>query len=212
MLIPFGDLLKEFAIHPRGVLHLGASSGQEANQYFLCGLHHMVFIEALPDVFKHLQANISRFPYAKAINACIGPIDGEKRIFHVSSNGGESSSLFEFGTHAQMHPDVTFTHDIEVTTTKMSTLIRENHIDVEAYDFLNVDLQGAELIALESMEEYLLKFKYIYIEVNTDYLYKGIPLIDDIDGYLARYGFVRKKEKITDFGWGDAFYMKVMPI
>lgn len=213
MLIPYPELIEEFKIRPTGVLHMGAHKGQEAEQYHLCGTDRMIFIEALPDVFMALQRNIKRFPQALAINACIGPQDGQKQVFHVSSNDGESSSLFEFGTHAIVHPDVSFTHDIEVTTWRVATLIRQYAIEVKDYNFLNIDLQGAELIALKSMEDLLQDAMYVYIEVNLDYLYKNIPLRGNIDDYLVAFGFQRVKEKILeDKKWGDAFYVKNSPV
>ena len=38
--------------------------------------------------------------------------------------------------------------------------------------FLNIDIQGAELLALKGMGELLHHFDYAYIEVNHDYVYK----------------------------------------
>ena len=38
-------------------------------------------------------------------------------------------------------------------------------------NFLNLDIQGAELKALKSLQDYLHKVDYIYTEVNVDYLY-----------------------------------------
>jgi FkbM family methyltransferase len=211
MLIPFPKIIEEFKIMPTGVFHLGASTGQEAESYFKCGVGRMVFVEALPDVFQELVRHIAQFPEAKAINACIGLIDGEALPFHVSSNAGESSSLFKFGLHRQFHPDVSFIHDIPVVTTRVATLIQEHGIDLVDYDFLNIDLQGAEMIALQGMEDHLAKIKYVYIEINTDYVYEGIALAPEIDAYLATFGFIKVKEKMTDCRWGDAFYIKSMP-
>lgn len=208
MLIPFPELIEKHRIRPTGVFHIGASTGQEAESYYMCGVHKMVFIEAIPEVYQDLRKHIERFPDAIAINACIGEQDGEKRVFHVSSNGGESSSLFEFGLHAKMHPDVTFVRDIDVETTRVDTLISRHDIDLAQYDFLNVDLQGAELLALRSMNDLLWKIKYVYIEVNTDHLYKDCPLIGEIDAHLAMFGFSRIDAKMTDKHWGDAFYIR----
>lgn len=208
MLIPFAELLQRHKIAPTGVFHVGASIGQEAESYMMYGVPRMIFIEAIPKIYQDLLKNIACFPYARAFNACISEIDGEKRVFHVSSNGGESSSLLDFELHSKMHPDVKFTHDIDVETTRLDTLIRAHNINLEEYDFLNIDLQGAELMALRSMAELLWQVKYVYIEVNTDYLYKDCPLISDIDAHLEVFNFTRVELRMTDKHWGDAFYVR----
>ena len=55
--------------------------------------------------------------------------------------------------------------------------------DIE-YNFLNFDIQGAELKALKGMEEYLNKVDYLYTEVNSNYVYVGCALITELDEYL----------------------------
>jgi hypothetical protein len=41
----------------------------------------------------------------------------------------------------------------------MDTLIKENNIDIEMYDFINLDIQGAELLALKSFDNLINNFK-----------------------------------------------------
>ena len=75
-------------------------------------------------------------------------------------------------------------------------------------NFLNFDIQGAELKALKGMEEYLPSVDYLYTEVNSDYVYKGCALIGELDEYLKPFGLRRVETKWTDCKWGDAFYMR----
>ena len=59
------------------------------------------------------------------------------------------------------------------------------------------------------MEKYLNHIQYIYTEVNTEEVYKGCNLIGEIDDYLHGFGFERVAQDIySQFGWGDAFYIK----
>ena len=51
--------------------------------------------------------------------------------------------------------------------------------------------------------------KAIYIEVNIEELYKGCSLLPDLDKYLSTYGFRRTLTKITEYGWGDALYLRI---
>jgi hypothetical protein len=65
------------------------------------------------------------------------------------------------------------------------------------------------LKVLKSMGDLLKNFQYAYIEVNKAELYKGCPMIQEIDAYLAGFGFKRVEVKWAgNFGWGDAFYIK----
>lgn len=202
-------LFEEFNIKPTGVLHVGASEGQEAEVYDSLGIKKMVFIEAIPDVFLKLKQHISKYPHAIALNACISDVDDQKVKFNVASNDGQSSSMLEFGTHSVEHPNVTFVDQIECTTTRLDTLFDTELVDLSnGLDFLNIDLQGCELLALKGMGDLLKQFKWAYLEVNQKELYKGCALVDEVDQYMSNFGFTRVKTRWTDHGWGDSLYIK----
>lgn len=209
MLIPFETLLRKYRFHPTGVFHVGASTGQEAKDYFNAGVERVVWIEAIPDIFGKLVRNIAEFPLNVAFNECIGDEDGKELTFHISNNEAQSSSLLEFEHHKIDHPDVKFINDIPVKTKRIDTLIKERGINLKHYDFLNIDLQGCELMALKGMGDQLNKINFAYLEVNKKREYKGCPLVEDIDAYMNGYGFKRVElEWCGGFGWGDAFYIK----
>lgn len=209
MLIPFKTLKAKYGINPTGVLHIGASTGQEARDYYNNGVERSVWIEAIPSVFKELQANVAKYPDALAINACITDVDGDLIEFNISNNEAQSSSIFEFGTHSTAHPEVIFVDKIKCTTERVDTLFKSYELNPYRYQFLNIDLQGAELLALKSMGELINKVEYIYVEVNKAELYKGCPLVEDIAEYLIARGFELKQvEWCGNFGWGDAFFMR----
>jgi FkbM family methyltransferase len=149
-----------------------------------------------------------RMPSVKIYNAVISDIDDEEVIFHITNNG-QSSSIFEFGTHSINHPSVIVKESIKLITTRMDTLISRESIDMSTINFINLDIQGAELKALQSMESHLDKIQYIYTEVNTEEVYKGCCKIGELDEFLSNYGFKRVATKMTNAGWGDAFYMKL---
>lgn len=208
MLIPLSDLIKKYKIKPIGVFHCGASLGQEVKDYYRNGIKSTVWIEALPRVYAQLLLNIINYPDAIAINACIGDSNGKEVMFNVANNEGQSSSFLDFGTHTKEHPTVKFTDKIPMVTKRLDTLIEEHKLQMHKYDFLNVDLQGAELLALKGLGKYLENFLYLYIEVNTAELYRGCPMVEEIDAYVETYGFKRVETKMTGWKWGDAFYKK----
>jgi len=191
MLIPFQTLLTKYSLNPTGVFHIGASTGQEAKDYNDAGIDNVIWIEAIPEIFNQLQNHISKYPKMIAYNECIGNKDGFEVKFNVSSHGAQSSSILELGTHLTAHPEVSYVSSFTTKTKRIDTLLHEQSIDLNGYNFLNIDLQGAELMALKGMGVELHKIDFIYIEVNKAELYIGCPLISDIDAYLSEFGFVR---------------------
>lgn len=209
MLIKLDYLKQKYNITAKGCLHIGASHGEEAEMYKKCGIEKVIWIEALPHIYKKLLVNIAKYPNHLAFNACIGDKDFEVKEFNISSNDGQSSSYLKPKQHIQEHPSVTFLPNTQkMQTFRIDTLFSQNNIDSAEYDFLNIDIQGAELLALKGMGKLLNNFKYAYLEVNTAELYEGCALVGEIDEYLAQFGFKGVEQKITDHYWGDKFYVK----
>lgn len=207
MLIPFQELKRKYPqFKPKAVLHVGASEGQELDEYHKLGIKKMIWIEAIPNIYQVLTKRCSPFPDITCYNNCISDVDGDEITFHVANNGGQSSSFLEFGTHKQMHPDVHYTKDIKMKTVRLDTLLKDLDPD---YDFLNIDLQGAEGHALRGLGDLINQFKYLYLEVNTTDVYKGCMQLPEMDEYLAQFGFVRKETLFPgNCTWGDALYLK----
>jgi len=209
MLINFETLKKEWKIQATGVLHIGANTGQEAKAYYANGIERTVWIEPIPLIFGQLQENISKFPNALAFNELISNTDGFPEQLNISSNNGESSSILALGTHKVKHPDVHYIDKIALTTRRLDTLFKNNNLNIEDYQFLNIDIQGAELLALKGMGDLLERVKYAYIEVNKDSLYEGCPLKPEIDDFMDKKGFFNVTVSWSgDNGWGDAFYIR----
>jgi FkbM family methyltransferase len=208
MLIPFDVLFKKYKLHPPGVLHLGANTGQEALAYARQGVKRVVWVEALPQAYTVLARNVAKYPGSVALLACLSDVDGEPVQFNVASNEGQSSSFLELGTHAQEHPSVKYVGRIPMTTVRADTLLERAGVALGPGWFLNVDLQGAELLALRGLGQLINHFDSVYVEVNERELYKGCPRIADIDAFLGLKGFLGRESKMTGNGWGDKFYTR----
>ena len=206
MLIPFKDIYKQFNLKISGILHVGAHECEELRDYVSHNINpkQIYWVEAMEH--KVLLMKSQNVP--NIYQAFVDDVDNKEIIFNVSNNG-QSSSLLDFGTHTIHHPEVKFTGTIQGKTKRLDTLIEENNIPIQHLNFLNFDIQGVELRALKSMEKYLSHIDYIYTEINTDYVYKDCNLVGEIDEYLKKFGFTRVSTKIaSNFGWGDAFYIK----
>lgn len=204
MLIDFSSLANRYNFKPNGVLHIGAHYGQEAEHYHKLGVEEMVFVEADPDTFKVLLKNIEQYPKATALNVCLSDKEENDVDFNVADHTGQASSLLEFGTHVFAHPEVTMIGKIKVNTKRLDQIPISSSLD-----FLNIDVQCAEMKVLRGMGDLLKQFKYAYLEVNEKDLYKGCPHVNDIDLFMNGFGFRRVETKMfRHWGWGDAFYMK----
>ncbi len=209
MLIDFRQLFPKYNIKPKGVLHVGANVGEEAPVYDELGIKNVFWIEGNPEIFQMLISNISKFEGHAALNYCISDVDGEDITLHISNNGSQSSSILELGTHKIAHPEVHYVKDLLLKSKRLDSVLKEAYIPIPGIDFLNIDLQGAEMKALRGLGDVLRNFKWAYLEVNKEELYKGCALVEDIDMYLLGFGFKRVETKwCGNTGWGDALYIK----
>lgn len=202
MLIPLRDLIQFWDINSTGVVHVGAHQAEEAEDYLRLGFGNVVWIEAQPDLIEGLRRKIS--PPSRVIQALVWNKSGMKMNLRVASNG-QSSSVFELGTHKESYPHIKVSGIAELTTSRLDDILPK---DIK-YNFLNLDIQGAEFEAIEGLGSLLAQFDYIYTEVNRAQLYKGIKEIKAIDEYLQGNSFRRVATVWTDADWGDALYIRV---
>ena len=229
MMISLDMLVEKYSIKTKGVLHCGASTGQEYEAYKRNGFKNIVWVEAIPSVYEQLAAAITErykssesFPLDYVcelpINACVSDVDGQEVDFHISNNEGQSSSFLPLGVHKEIHPQVDYVSSIKLKTTRLDTLFNiyypYHHPDMDilgllGVDFINFDLQGAELLALKGMGKYLENIKYAYLEVNKRETYVGCALVEEVDEYLKQYNLHRVETHTwVDDTWTDAFYVK----
>jgi FkbM family methyltransferase len=202
MLIPLHDLVKKYNIHFKGVLHVGAHECEELKDYEkYLPRNKILWVEALPN---KVEVCKQRYPNVFIENAVVSDVIETVR-FNVSNNG-QSSSMLDFGLHSTFHPQVKYITCFETETKLLKNILPNYNI---SYNFLNLDIQGAELKALKGMEDYLPNVEYIYTEVNSDYVYKECALITELDEYLLKFGLYRVETKwCENYRWGDAFYIR----
>jgi len=207
MLIPFRQLLFKYKKIPTGIIHLGAHIGEESVQYDECGIDNVIWIEGNPEIFKILNDNIKKYPKNISFNAIVSDVDNQDVKFNITNNN-ESSSILELDLHKLHHPHIYVTNIIEGKTITLDTLFENEKINTSKFNFLNIDLQGAELKALKGFVKNLPHIEMIYTEVNKNTLYKDCALIDELDSFLTKYGFERVETVFTEYEWGDAYYIK----
>ena len=201
MLISLHDLVRKYNILISGILHVGAHECEEIHDYDrYISRDKVLWIDALQD---KVDLSKQKFPDIYIEQAVVS--DTIDIVTFHRSNNGQSSSILEFGLHKQYHPYVWYVDSFVSETKLLKDIICKYDIP---YNFINLDIQGAELKALKGMAEYLPKIDYIYTEVNSDYVYEGCALITELDEYLLQFGFHRMETEWTDYKWGDAFYIR----
>lgn len=196
MLIP--DLFTKWNISPRGIIHIGAHLCEEKDIYISEGkCSNILWIEANPE---YTDKN------KEVYQGLISNITGKEVDFIITNNEGQSSSFLELKEHLIEHPHVREEKRIKLKTITFQDFVKHNNIDCSKYDFLAMDIQGAELHALQGMGELLRFFKHLYIEVNTKQLYEGCGLFQDVINFLSFYNFKIKDINLTQHGWGDAYF------
>jgi len=206
MLINFSELCEKYSFIPSGIIHIGAHLLEERDSYLAKDVKNIIWIEANPKVYSDISS-MSISESEIIFNYAISDKDNDVLDLYVTNNT-QSSSILELGVHKTHHPDIHVTEVLKAESKRIDTLISENNISPENYNFVNLDIQGAELLAIKGFGEILNNIKYIYTEVNTASVYKDCALVGELDEYLSRYGFSRVETKMTPFEWGDAFYIK----
>lgn len=201
------QLCQEHSVTPRGVVHVGAHEGTEISAYQQMGVQNVLFVEANPVVFERLQANLAAVPNVRVANCAISDRDGTIDL-HVTSFD-QSSSILQLKRHQEIYPHITETHQITVQSKTLDTLLQEQEINPSDFNILNIDIQGAELLALQGATNWLQSVELINTEVNYEELYEGCALIDQLDEFLEGHGFQRVATTTPIHpSWGDAIYVK----
>lgn len=191
----------------RGILHVGAHDGGELDYYIKNGIRDVVFCEANPKIYERLLARCSGINTIRCYNYAICEKSGEVQ-FHITNNDSASSSILNLKIHKHYYPHIYNEETITVPSITVDELFQKESIQHEKYNLLNIDIQGAELLAMKGMKKYLETCDYVYSEVNFEELYEGCGLMSDIDLYLSEFGFSRVNVVETRSGFGDALYVK----
>lgn len=175
----------------RGVIHVGANSGQERQIYAAHGLK-VIWIEPIPGIFEKLVSNIAPFSQQKAYRYLVTGRDQEEHTFYVADNDGASSSILKFSEHTKMWPGVHYAADVKMTGARLATIIVDQKIDLGQFDGLVLDTQGSELQILSGSREILNHFSYIKVEVPDFESYQGCCQLGELSEFMSREGFVEK--------------------
>lgn len=206
MLINFANLYEKYNMNIKGVLHIGAHYGEEVKDYINYKIQNLVFFEPLSKSLEILEENLSA--YANQANIQIFPYalgNEEKDVeMYVSDHGGMCSSVLKPKIVLEQYPGIKFPSKETVKMIKLD----DAEIDIADYNFMNIDVQGYELEVFKGAKETLKNIDAIISEVNRAEVYENCPMVEELDEFLAPYGFKRVETSWDGHTWGDALYIK----
>lgn len=207
MLFGIDELKSRLNKRVTGVIHVGAHKAEELEVYRELGVTKTIWIEANPGMLGHIIDRTILSPGQSIHLAAAHEKDFEMVRLNVANNG-ESSSILDLDYHKIAHPHIHYVEQVNIPTRRVDSILIEGGYDSKLFNFMNIDVQGAELLVLKGSTNILENVDFIYSEVNERSLYKDCALIHQIDEFLSHYGFRRDFTKMTQFGWGDALYVK----
>jgi len=213
MLISFKKCLQTYGNPINGVIHIGAHHGEEIKDYAEANVKAVVWFEANKTLMKNLFDNTNRYSNVNQEYFCqvLSDNDNEDVEFHIT-NDPQASSILELGTVEKHYPHIKVVETKKLKTISFNSFYHANKqkFEIQKFDFINLDVQGAELKVLKGFKDLLRleSIKCIYTEVNFEHLYKNVPLVNEIDEYLKVFGFERIITVNTQYNWGDALYLR----
>ena len=202
------QLMRDHAIKPRGVIHVGANVASELEEYIAMGFRKILYIEANPALIPGLKEKAARYPgIVYVAHAAVSDINGVVKLRVTSAN--QSSSILALGKHREIYPSIREVEQAEVPSRMLDTLLKEEGQSPSDYNFLNIDIQGAELLALRGSLGLITSIDAINTEVNLLELYEGCAMLKELENFLALQGFNRAAMATPWHpSWGDAFYVR----
>jgi hypothetical protein len=197
------ELLNTNNIKINKCIHIGAHKCEELPIYITMGFakDDIIWIEGNDDMVAVAKNNNI------AVHNYIITDKDDVEVILYKANDTASSSILDMKRHVEVYPDISYANSIKSKSITIDTLLTIKGIRSDEYNFLNIAIQGAELIALRGATNYLKYAKAIYIKIHEIELYKNCPSIKEIDDFLRCYNFTRVITIMTEKGWGDALYI-----
>jgi FkbM family methyltransferase len=202
----------------RGIVHVGADVGQEVEQYLAYGFAKIILVEANPEPYRTLVVKFGADPRITIFNCAICDCEGWIDFhLHTSRSGStEPASLLAMKRFREIVKTLHTAATIRVFATTLDALFAANGLDPAGYNFLNLDIQGAELLALQGASGVLRTMDAVISEVALIELYEGAPLEPDIVRFLEQHGFDKKlavyhtlyDNNSTFPAWGECLFIK----
>lgn len=211
MFISLKNIIQKYNLQIKGVIHVGAHKGEELSSYFKNNIKNVILIEANNELIKYIKLKKIFYKlFSMKIDIFNFIAYNQENLdleLNITSNT-QSSSILKLKKHKILYPEIVPKKKILVKTEKINNIFK-NDIKLSNYNFINIDIQGSELKALEGCVEIFEGIDAIYTEINFEELYENCVTADVLDNFLNKFKFKRVLTNTPQHpSWGDALYLK----
>ena len=205
MVLNFKNVIEKYGVDLKNVIHVGGHHGHEVSLYKETNPEcKVILFEPHPDTFKIMCDNVKKYDDVRCLNVALGGPETSSGVMYTEvANGGQSNSLLKPALHASQYPHIVFNSTVEVYVHTLDSY----QLD-ETFNFLSMDVQGYELEVLKGATKTLNHVDAIIAEINNAELYTGCCMVNELDEFLEKYGFVRVESDWIGGTWGDGLYIK----
>jgi len=174
---------------PKGVIHVGAHSGDEVSTYRALALKSIHLFEPQIDIFTKLQDRFINDHSIKCYQYALGSKIGKLPLYSEeadSPNKSASASLLKPKQHLHDYPHVKF-NLASPSFVEVKTL---DSFRISDADLLVIDTQGYEHSVLQGSVRTLASINWIICEYWSNEAYEDVCKIDDIFTFLMAHGFI----------------------
>jgi FkbM family methyltransferase len=125
------------------------------------------------------------------------PINQEKTITTWKDGNPGASSIFK--SNGKYTVEKYVQDEIKINCHRLDTVMKTYNI--EKVDIIWMDLQGAELLALKGLGNYIDDVRYIHTEVSYKEMYSGQVMFNELNNYLSNNFSVLNK--LSLMGWQE---------
>lgn len=204
------DKNKEFVI-----FDVGSRDCQQSIEFYNTFPNAKIYaFECNPNTLKICEENI--IPYQDRITLIKGavcnydgnitfyPINQKKTITTWKDGNPGASSLFK--SNGSYNVEKYVQDEITTNCHRLETIMKQYNIP--RVDIIWMDLQGAELLALQGLGDELSKVQYIYTEVSHKPIYTGQVMFKELNNFMIENNYTILN-RLSMSGWQeDAIYYK----
>lgn len=188
------------------ILDVGSCHGEQACEFATAFPEARIFaFEARPQSAETVRRTVARFPNIAVVEAAVHEFDGETVFQAVDEMNPGASSLFVGSGVQEIHP----IRQVPITVPALRLDTWARRADIDRFDVVWMDLQGAELLALRGMGELRQTVRAIQLEITYRELYHGQVMWPEVRTFLESNGMRLVDEWPDICGYfGDAVFVR----
>jgi FkbM family methyltransferase len=190
-------------IKPENVFEIGANFAQDSEYlriHFDLKPDDVYVFEPHPQIVKEIK-KVFNF---NVFDVAVSDQNGKIKFYAVHLKRYNNSGVSSMYRHKDL--DDKYFDLIDTQSIRMDSFIKEHN--VEAIDFLKIDVEGATFDVLKGFGDEITRIKSLHIETEHDEVWKGQKLFDDIYSFLNINGFQMAYFELLDGKQSDSFWIQ----